>query len=63
MRILWIDLKDKKKLKFINKAAKIFDDDHESIEVTKDDCFSSHLTRDEQNLLIKSYNFPDKIPE
>ena len=65
LRCKWLNLKDTKKLKFIIKAANKFDADHEDDdeEITKDNCFSSNLTRDELDILIKSYNFPDKFPE
>ena len=63
IRRSWFTLSDDKKLKFIKKAENKFDEDHESIDITHENRFSINLTSKELDILLKSYNFPEKLAE
>ncbi len=56
------NLSNKKMLKFIKKAEKHFDNDHENDGDEKTDFLPKYLTANELEILLKSYGMPERIP-
>lgn len=63
LKTLWNEFNDKKKLKYIKKAEKSFDEDHQCVNLSHSNCFSTYLSNEELKLLMQSYNCPNEIPQ